>query len=261
MAHNDLVREQFRLQAPTWSGTGFAVRGLDWIVAELAPAPGDRVLDVAAGAAHLGRALAPRVAHVSALDLTPEMLAQGRRLAEEEALTNVAFVLGDAVALPWPDARFDLTVTRLSLHQVADPAAVVREMVRVTRPGGRVAVVDLTIDDDPVVAAEANRIERLRDPSHNRTMTIREIAALLESAGAGVRTVSSHDNPVPVEDWMERTATAPEVREEIRARFGEELAGGAPTGLRPRRVDAALALTHTWTMTVAVPATPPVGQR
>jgi SAM-dependent methyltransferase len=181
------------------------------------------------------------------------MVAQGRRLAHDEALRNVAFVIGDAVALPWPGRQFDLTVTRLSLHQVADPAAVVREMVRVTRPTGRVAVIDLTVDDDPGTADEANRIERLRDPSHHRTLTAGEIRALLESAGAGVRAVSDHDQPLPLEDWMARTATPPQVRDRIRARISEELAGGRPTGLRPHRREAEVALTHTWTMTVAVP--------
>jgi len=64
--HNKAVRAQFRIQAETFDDTGFAVAGLDWIVAGLEPSPTDMVLDVAAGAAHVGRALAPHMAHVSA---------------------------------------------------------------------------------------------------------------------------------------------------------------------------------------------------
>ena len=60
---------------------------------------------------------------------------------------------------------------RLTLHQVADPAGVVNEMVRVTRAGGTIAVIDMIVDDGPDTAAESNRLERLRDPSHNRTLT------------------------------------------------------------------------------------------
>ncbi|HEY0448672.1 class I SAM-dependent methyltransferase [Actinophytocola sp.] len=244
--HNDAVLAQFRLQAATFTDSGFAAAGLGWIVAELAPSPGDRVLDVAAGAAHLGRALAPHVAHVDALDLTPEMLDQGRRLAA--GLGNVAFVRGDACSLPYGDGRFDLTVCRLTLHQVADPAAVVREMVRVTRPAGRVAIVDLAAAGDPAVAAEANRLERLRDPSHGRTLTVAEIHELLAAAGAEVLSTSRHDNPVDVEDWLTRTATPATARAEIHTRFAEELAGGPPTGLRPRPGGT---LTHEWAMVVA----------
>ncbi|MET0865794.1 MAG: methyltransferase domain-containing protein [Nakamurella sp.] len=251
--HNDVVREQFRLQASTFTDSGFAARGLDWIVAELEPATGDQVLDVAAGAAHLGRAFAPRVAHVSALDLTPEMLQQGQLLATAAGLRNIAFLLGDAVALPWIDGQFDLVACRLTLHQVADPAGVVQEMLRVTRPGGRVAIIDLTAPDDATLAAEMNRIEKLRDPSHGRTLSERETHDLLTASGAEVVQSSRHDQPVDVEDWLERTATPAAARELIRSRFAQELTGGPLTGLRPSRDEAgALLLTHTWTMTVAL---------
>lgn len=252
--HNDAVREQFRLQAGSFSESGFAVRGLDWIVAELAPVATDQVLDVAAGAAHLGRALAPRVAHVSALDLTPEMLAQGQRLATDNGLRNIVFLQGDAMSLPWIDQQFDLTACRLTLHQVADPRAVVREMVRVTRIDGRIAVIDMVAVNAPPVAAETNRLERLRDPSHGRTLTLVETEELLTEAGARVVQRLSREQPVDVEDWMERTATPPAVRDEIRGRFAAELAGGSPTGLHPFHADdGTLMLTHVWAMTVAVP--------
>ena len=105
------------------------------------------------------------------------------------------------------------------------------------------------------MAEEANRIERLRDPSHGRTLTTDEIAALLAGAGARVVSTSGHDQSVDVEDWMERTATPAGVRADIRARFDDEMHGGETTGLRPRRdEDGKLTLTHQWAMTVAVRA-------
>jgi len=55
-AHDCAIREQFRLQAATWTDDRrFAAAGLGWIVSQLAPAAGDQVLDVAAGAGHAGR--------------------------------------------------------------------------------------------------------------------------------------------------------------------------------------------------------------
>jgi SAM-dependent methyltransferase len=253
-AHDDAVREQFRLQAPTFTDRGFAARALDWIVDELTPSADEQVLDVAAGAAHLGRALAPHVAHVSALDLTPEMLAQGQRLADADGLRNVTFLLGNATALPWIDRQFDLVACRIALHQVADPAAVVREMVRVTRAGGRIGIIDITADGDPAVAAETNRLERLRDPSHGRTLTVPEIHGLLSAAGAVVTRTTRRDNPLDVEDWMERTQTPAGTRTLIRERIGRELDGGEPTGLRPRRApDGTVSLTHVWAAVTATP--------
>jgi SAM-dependent methyltransferase len=252
-AHDDLVREQFHAQAATFTDEGFATRGLEWIVAQLAPASGELVLDVAAGAAHLGRALAPHVAHVSALDLTPEMLRQGQRLAAAQGLGNIAFLVGDATALPWTARQFDLVVCRLALHQVADPARVVREMLRVTRPTGRIGITDMIADDDPVVAAETNRLERLRDPSHNRTLTVAEIRSLLTSNGATITATARRDHALDLEDWMDRTATPIPVRSEIRGRLDEELAGGLPTGLCPyRRPDGTMTFNHEWVTLTAV---------
>jgi SAM-dependent methyltransferase len=253
-SHDDAVREQFRHQAATFTDQGFAARGLDWIVARLAPAGDEQVLDVAAGAGHLGRALARHVAHVSALDLTPEMLAQGQRLASTDGLRNIDFLIGDATALPWIDRQFDLVVCRIALHQVADPATVVTEMVRVTRDSGRIGITDMIADDDPVVAAETNRLERLRDPSHGRTLTEAEIGGLLAAAGAVVTGVARMDNPLDFEDWMDRTQTPADARAALRDRIGRELDGGEPTGLRPYRdPDGAIGINHVWATITAVP--------
>jgi SAM-dependent methyltransferase len=231
------------------------VQGLDWIAGLLAPAPGALVLDVAAGAAHLGRALAPRAAHVVALDLTPQMLEQGRRLAAAQGLGNMTFLNADATALPWAGQAFDLVACRLTLHQVGDPAAVVREMVRVTRPGGRIGITDMVASQDPAVAAETERLERLRDPSHGRTLTLAGIQALLTAAGADVTGASRRDNHLDLEDWMRRTRTPPADRATIRDRIERELAGGDPTGLRPRRgPDGAITFTHVWATVTATPA-------
>ena len=194
------------------------------------------------------------MAHVSALDLTPEMLAQGQRLAAAQGLRNVAFLVGDATALPWAAQEFDLVVCRLALHQVADPPAVVREMLRVTRPTGRIGITDMIAADDPVVAAEANRLERLRDPSHHRTLTLTEIRRLLTGDRATITATARRDHPLDLEDWMSRTGTPIPARNAIRERLNQELAGGQPTGLRPhRRLDGAISFTHQWVTITAVP--------
>jgi hypothetical protein len=76
---------------------------------------------------------------------------------------------------------------------------------------------------------------------------------LLTATGATVVHCSSHDQPVDVQDWMQRTATPAETRELIQGAFEDELAGGQLTGLRPFRDDAGgLQLTHTWTMTAVL---------
>jgi SAM-dependent methyltransferase len=264
--HNARVREQFRIQAPTFTDTGFAASNLDWILEQLGPRPGEQALDVACGAGHLGRALAPHVGHVNALDLTPEMLVHGDRLARDAGLGNVCFAVGDATALPWLDAQFDLVVCRLTLHQVADPAAVVREMVRVTRPDGRIGITDIVLvpgsaDTDTEVDAgivERNtHLERLRDPSHGRTLHPAGIRRMLADAGATVASTSTRETRLDLEDWMARSDTPATAREEIRRQLDSELAGGPATGLRPGHDADGRTLTHLWATVVATPGPVP----
>ena len=81
----------------------------------------ERALDSAAGTGALAFALAPLVREVVAIDLVPELLAEGR--ARAAAFPNVRFVEGDATALPVEDASFDLAATIRSLHHIADPVS------------------------------------------------------------------------------------------------------------------------------------------
>jgi len=127
-------------------------------------------------------------------------------------------------------------------------------MLSVTRPAGRIGITDMIADDDPVVAAEANRLERLRDPSHNRTLTLTEIRSLVTGHGASITATARRDHPLDLEDWMSRTGTPIPARNAIRERLDQELAGGLVTGLRPcRRLDGAVSFTHQWVTVTAVP--------
>jgi ubiquinone/menaquinone biosynthesis C-methylase UbiE len=74
-------------------------------------------------------------------------------------------------------------VTRFSMHHFLDPIAVLREMVRVCAPGGRVVVVDMYASQDAAKAAEWNRLEKLRDPSHVRCLTLAELQGLFPQVG------------------------------------------------------------------------------
>jgi SAM-dependent methyltransferase len=74
-------------------------------------------------------------------------------------------------------------VTRFSMHHFLDPIGMLREMVRVCAPGGRVVVVDMYASENPAKATEWNRLEKLRDPSHARCLTLTELKALFGSVG------------------------------------------------------------------------------
>lgn len=117
---------------------------------ELALAGDELVLDVGAGLGQLTRALAARVRHVVAVERDARQLARAAELAAGDT-ASVEWRQGDADALPLTAAElgsFDLAHTRFLLEHVPDPLAVVREMVRAVRPGGRVVLVD---DDHDVL--------------------------------------------------------------------------------------------------------------
>lgn len=110
-------------------------------VAWLAPPPGTHVLDVGCGPGHLARLLAGRDCRVTAVDRGRRMLRIASRLAVAEK-TPVSFVRACAGRLPFADGSFDLTLATAMVYFVPQPEMVLREMARVTRPGGLVASLD-----------------------------------------------------------------------------------------------------------------------
>jgi ubiquinone/menaquinone biosynthesis C-methylase UbiE len=145
----------------------------------VAPSGDERALDSGTGSGALAFALAPHVREVVGVDLVPELLEQARKRAEQ--VPNVSFVEGDATKLPFDYGAFDLAGTLRTLHHIARPELAVAELVRVTRPRGRVLVIDQIAPVDPVAAAELNRFERARDPSHTRALADVDMRGLFES--------------------------------------------------------------------------------
>jgi len=181
---------------------------LGWIVAALDPAPTDHALDVGTGGGHAAFALAAAVATVAAIDPTPEMLAVAGRLAAERGIANVTFTLATADALPFPGASFDMAISRLSVHHWPRPESAFREIGRVVRPGGRLALVDLLAPEDGPLDTFVNAVELLRDPSHARSLRASEWLALLGAAGFVARLERAWELEHDVESWLAQTAPA-----------------------------------------------------
>jgi demethylmenaquinone methyltransferase / 2-methoxy-6-polyprenyl-1,4-benzoquinol methylase len=121
------------------------------MVDQIAPSPGRRVLDVAAGTAGVSIQLARRTdADVVGIDLTEQMLRRGQRNVARAGLTGrVALVAGRAEQMPFPDACFDAMTFTYLLRYVDDPQATLAELARVVRPGGLVASLEFCVPPKP----------------------------------------------------------------------------------------------------------------
>ena len=143
----------------------------------------ERALDIGTGAGAFALALAPLVREVIGIDVVPELLAEARKRAPE----NAQFVQGDAAALPFEDDSFDLVTTGRTLHHVPRPEVVLAEATRVLRPDGAMLVVDQLAPIDPMAAIELNRFERTRDPSTTRVLADVDLRGLFEANSLVVR--------------------------------------------------------------------------
>ncbi len=210
MTH-DPLRAQWAAVAEHY-GTGWSHASgpdLAWMVEAASPAPTDRAIDLGAGAGHASLALAPHVAQVVAIDPTPEMLAVAGRLATERGIGNIELVVATADALPFPEASFDVAISRFSIHHWPDVAGALREVARVLRPGGRMVLIDLVAPDDARLDTFLNAVEILRDPTHARTLALADWRAVLGAAGLTGDVARAWTFRHDTEDWLGRTAPLP----------------------------------------------------
>jgi demethylmenaquinone methyltransferase / 2-methoxy-6-polyprenyl-1,4-benzoquinol methylase len=109
------------------------------VLAAVDPKPGDRVLDLAAGTGTSSQPFADRGASVVPCDFSIGMLQVGK-----QARPHLPFTAGDGTQLPFADDTFDAVTISFGLRNIVDPVAGLREMRRVTRPGGRLVVCEFS---------------------------------------------------------------------------------------------------------------------
>ena len=182
---------------------------LERIRAAVASTRSIRILDLGCGPGIVSAALAPSAGEVVAYDITPEMLEKARQRCQEAGVQNVLFELGMAEKLSFPDGSFDVIVSRATFHHFPDPHRVLEEIVRVTRPGGKIVVADVVSSENAEEAALHNALEILRDPSHVRMLSGNELRGLLQAVGCRVIATSTWEMRRDFEEWI-RITNAPE---------------------------------------------------
>ncbi|MGI5166975.1 class I SAM-dependent methyltransferase [Spirillospora sp. CA-253888] len=265
--------------ATTIRETGTIAPHLRRLLDFVEPVPEDVCLDVARGTGPMPAALGPQVRHVAAVDaLPPAQRRDGGRSATvtfgtgpvrittdvdlpqassrpfrpvpRRGCPDTPTVRAEATRLPYRDDSFSLVTTRFSLYHMGDPDRVLRELLRVCRPGGRLIIADLVRSN--LSGPDRDRLERLRDPDHPGTPSIAALTDLVTSAGASIRRLDVFTVERPIEPWL-AGARDRRAADQIRAELIDEVDGGPRTGAKPRVIGGELWFTQSWAHVAAEP--------
>ncbi len=227
LTSKSLVQQRFGAFAATYATSRPHATGnsLARLVELTSPKPPWTALDIATGAGHVALAFAPRVAHVVASDLTPQMLAVARGLARGRGMLNVSLAELRAEALPFADATFDLVTCRIAPHHFDDVSRFVKESFRVLRSGGVFGLVDNISPDASIIDGDAgalaaaadayNAFEKFRDPSHVRCLTLTEWRDLMAGTGFQERHVEVLDKHMVLGPWADQQDVGEDARREL----------------------------------------------
>ncbi|MFG0297301.1 MAG: class I SAM-dependent methyltransferase [Maioricimonas sp. JB045] len=225
--HNRTIIDQFSLQAVPFAElpAHSQEESTERVLRMAGVAGAARVLDVACGPGLVACEAARYADEVVGIDITPAMIEQARKRQQDRGLANVVWKEGDVLPLPFGTGGFDCVLTRYSFHHFPDPAAVFGEMLRVCRPGGTVCVVDV-FTRSPDQSERFNAMEKLRDPSHVRALSLPELTGMFETAGMCDVATDFYKVTVELEAQLASSFPNPGDADRIRDVFREDVTTG-----------------------------------
>lgn len=185
--HRNLIIDHFTKHAITFDkrSSQHVRQTFDEIQTLVQATKDDFVLDVASGTGSLAVEFAKICNKVTGIDLTPAMIEKAYKLQEKNTLDNIKWDIGDVTqTLPYNSNSFSIVITTFSFHHIMNPLSVLMEMNRVCSIGGKIIVVDITPQIEK--ASTYNQLQRLRDPSHAKFLTIPEFENLFQKAGISI---------------------------------------------------------------------------
>ena len=215
------AQEQFGRQAQHYaSSVGHSSGESLQVVREWASgAHYSRAVDVATGTGFTAFTIAPFADHVIASDLTPQMIAETRRLAAERGVANLGYALAAAEELPFADASLNLLTCRIAPHHFMDLGKSITEWRRVLAPGAVLILADTCSPEDAPTSVWMNDVEERRDPSHVGNLSPSGWLEVLEQNGLHPTDSTLTDVPHDFDDWVRRSGTPSDVVEGLRRDF------------------------------------------
>lgn len=251
--HIEKINRSFEKQAEKFDTSKYHLSKkeyTDYFINAVNCTKNDIVLEVAAGTSICGRALAPYAKRIVCIDATEAMLEAGKSKAESGNINNIEFKYGLAESLPFEDETFDTVISRLAFHHFASADKPFKEMRRVLKKGGKLVIWDMESAEEELRDIN-DKVERMRDPSHNRILSREEFLALYGS-DFEMTVTERKEIPVKLDGWMELTDTPEPVRKQIYAVMENELCGKEKAGFCPYGKDGEIFFNHKWLLLVGI---------
>jgi ubiquinone/menaquinone biosynthesis C-methylase UbiE len=253
--HNNEIEEQFTKQGDAYSRIDYVQEeeGLKKTVAFTKAGSTDVVLDLACGPGFVSFAFAKACAKVVGVDITEAFLNKAIARAEELGLDNVEFLRGDVNALEFPDDTFDISICRAAFHHFLDPLTVLTELKRVTKPGGKIAILDMLGPEDEAKAECHHRMEMLCDPTHAKAISLSAFTKMFETLNLSVLSQREGQTKYPASQWIAHGGPSKGNEDRIRAMLQQSLKDDS-LGLPVWEEDGELYMAHnSCAFLVAVP--------
>ncbi len=248
----DIINKSFEIQAENFESRSLNFTKEDYLnytINSVEPQKEDIMLEVASGTCICGRSFAPNVKNVVCLDATESMLKVGKKESENQNFNNMIFVKGCAEELPFLDNSFDIVFSRLAFHHFVDTNKVFAETVRVLKPNGKLVMIDMESAEESLRETE-DRIETMRDPSHVKNLSKKEMYELFEKYNITTEKSETKEITQHLTNWMSLTKTPKDVQEKITELMKNDIEKGEKTGFYPYYSNGEICFNHRWVLTL-----------